>query len=74
MSPPCSVRVSGGFVLLAAWFLLASGWRPLATVLAAAAVHEGGHWAVLRLQGARVRAFRLSALGAALETLSLIHI
>ncbi len=55
-------------MLLAAWFLLASGWRPLATVLAAAAVHEGGHWAVLRLQGARVRAFRLSALGAALET------
>lgn len=66
MSPPC--KVSGGFVLLAGWFLLANGWRPLATVLSAAALHELGHWLVLRALGARVTGFRLSALGAVLET------
>jgi len=68
MSPPCRVRVSGGFVLLASWFVLANGWEPLATVLGAAAVHELGHWAVLRRLGAEVTGFRLSALGAVLET------
>ena len=68
MSPPCRVRVSGGFVLLAAWFALANGWEPLLTVLGASAVHELGHWAVLRALGAEVTGFRLSALGAVLET------
>lgn len=66
MSPP--FRVSGGFVLLAAWFVLANGWAPMAAVLSAAAAHELGHWLVLRLLGARVTGFRLSALGAVLET------
>ena len=66
MFPP--FRVSGGFVLLAAWFVLANGWAPLATVLSAAAAHELGHWLVLRLLGAEVTGFRLSALGAVLET------
>lgn len=66
MSPPC--RVSGGFILLAGWFALANGWRPLATVLSAAAFHELGHWLVLRALGAKVTGFRLSALGAVLET------
>lgn len=68
MSPPCSVHVTGGFVLLAAWFALANGWQPLATVLGAAAAHELGHLLVLRAQGAAVTGFRLSALGAELET------
>lgn len=68
MSPPCRVRFSGGFVLLAAWFALANGWEPLVTVLCAAAVHELGHWIVLRRLGAAVTGFRLSALGAVLET------
>ena len=68
MSPPCSVQVSGGFALLAAWFFLANGWRNLFTVLSAAAVHEAGHWLLLRLLGARVLSLRLSALGAVLET------
>lgn len=68
MSPPCRVQVTGGFALLAAWFLLANGWRPLLTVLGAAAVHETGHWLLLRLLGARVLSLRLSALGAVLET------
>lgn len=66
MFPPC--EISGGFVLLAGWFVLANGWRPLVTVLTAAAVHELGHWLVLRRMGTRVSGFRLSALGAVLET------
>lgn len=66
MFPPC--RVTGGFVLLTAWFFLANGWEPLAIVLAAAAVHELGHWIVLRSLGAKVTGFCLSALGAVLET------
>lgn len=68
MSPPCRIRVTGGFVLLAAWFALANGWRPLATVLGAAAVHELGHWIALRLLGAGVTGFYLGVLGAVLET------
>ena len=68
MSPPCSVQVTGGFALLAAWFFLANGWRNLFTVLSAAAVHEAGHWLLLRLLGARVLSLRFSALGAVLET------
>ena len=68
MSPPCKIRVSGGFMLLAAWFVLANGWEPLVTVLGAALVHEAGHWLVLRRQGAAVTGFRLSVLGAVLET------
>ncbi len=68
MSPPCRIYVSGGFVLLAAWFVLANGWKPLVTVLGAAAVHELGHWVVLRLLGAEVTMFCLSVLGAAMET------
>ena len=54
--------------MLAAWFLLANGWKPLVTVLGAAVVHEAGHWLVLRRQGAAVTCFRLSVLGAAMET------
>ena len=66
MFPRCSV--SGGFVILAVWFMLANGWPPLFTVLSAAAVHELGHWLVLWSLGAAVTGFRLSALGAVLET------
>lgn len=68
MFPRCKVRVTGGFVLLAAWFAAASGWRPLAAVLLAAGVHELGHLLVLALLGAETMSLRLSALGAELET------
>ena len=37
-------------------------------VLGAAAVHELGHWAALRLLGARVLTLRVSALGAVMTT------
>lgn len=55
-------------MLLAAWFVLANGWEPLVTVLGAAVAHEAGHWLALRCQGAAVTCFRLSVLGAAMET------
>ncbi len=61
------VRVSGGFLLLLAWFALESGFRPLVLILFAAILHELGHFAVLRLCGAPVRGVRLGALGAVME-------
>ena len=64
MSPRFSV--SPGFLLLAAWFTLANGWRTLLTVLAAAAVHELGHCLVLRALGARISGLRIDLLGAEL--------
>ena len=64
---PCKIRVSGGFAVLAAWFVLANGWEPLVTVLGAAAFHELGHWIALRILGAKAAALRLSVLGAAME-------
>lgn len=60
--------MSGGFLLLVIWFAAANGWKPLVTVLGAAAVHELGHWTVLRVLGGRATGFRLNILGAVLET------
>lgn len=68
MSLPCRFQITGDFVLLASWFILVNGWKPLVTVLGAAAVHELGHWLVLQCLGAKVTGFRLGALGAVLET------
>lgn len=68
MFPRCRIQVSGGFVLLAFWFAAVNRWEPLVTILAAAAFHELGHWAVLRLLGAKITGFRLGVLGAVLET------
>ena len=61
------MRVSGGFLLLLAWFALESGPKPLLLILFAAAVHELGHFAVLRLWGAPVRRMRIGVLGAVME-------
>lgn len=63
-----SVQISGGFCLLAAWFAAANGWRTLTAVLGAAAIHEAGHWLVLRSLGAQVAGLRIGILGAVLET------
>lgn len=62
------IQVSPASCLLPAWFAAANGWRPLLAVLAAALIHECGHFLVLRLCGARVYALRLGVLGAVLET------
>ena len=50
------------------WFVAVNGWQTLVIVLAAAAVHELGHWAALRLFGARVLALRLALPGAVMES------
>ena len=62
------VLVSGGFLLLVAWFIQANGWGLLLTVLGAAAVHELGHWLALGLLGARVTRLRLTVFGVEMET------
>ena len=59
--------VSAGFCLLAVWFAAVNGWRPLALLLGAAALHEAGHCLALRLCGVPIRGIRLGVLGAVLE-------
>jgi len=61
------LRITPGFCLLTGWFAAVNGWRLLATVLGAAALHELGHWLALRLLGAEITGLRLGALGAVLE-------
>ena len=60
------LRISPGFCLLVAWFTMVNGWRLTAVVLAAAAVHELGHWAVLKVLGTQVLGLRIGVLGAVL--------
>ena len=62
-----AIGVSGGFWLLLGWFLYANGWRLLLAVLAAAALHAGGHYAALRLLGAGVQSLRIGVLGAEMQ-------
>lgn len=57
-----------GLVLLLSWFCLLNGWRTTAVLLSAALVHEGGHWAALRLLGGGGVRLRLSPFGAVMET------
>lgn len=66
--PDGPVHISGGFLLLTAWFALESGLKPLVLILLAALLHEWGHFAVLRLCGAPVRGVRLGALGAVMKS------
>ena len=64
----CRIQISSGFFLLAAWFGVVNGWGLLAVVLGAAAVHEMGHWAVLKCMGAPITGLRLNVFGAVMET------
>ena len=59
-------RVSPGFCLLVAWCAAVNGWHLTTVILGAAAVHELGHWAVLKVLGVRILGLRISALGAVL--------
>lgn len=65
LRPP--VEISGGFLLLTAWFALENGWRPLLALLSAAAVHELGHLLALRFFRVPVTRFRLCIFGAELQ-------
>lgn len=58
------VRVSVGACLLVGWFAMVNGWRMAGLVLSAAALHELGHYMMLRLLGDRVAALRISVFGA----------
>jgi len=62
-----SLTISGGFVLLVLWFWSVNGWRLTAAVLSAAALHELGHWSVLKLMGGRGTALHLSVFGAEMQ-------
>ena len=68
--PEGRLRVSGGFCLLLAWFAWASGWRMLVMVLGAAAIHELGHWLVLRHWGVQTASLRLTIFGAEMVSVS----
>lgn len=58
------VEISGGFLLLAALLFYLDGDGVLLWALAACAIHEGGHWAAIRLLGGDVRQLRLTVAGA----------
>lgn len=58
------IQVSGGFWLLIIWFGLVNGWKLLFLILSAAALHEMGHWLVLRCMHVKITALRLSIFGA----------
>ena len=58
------VEVTGGFLLVMAWLNYTDNQGLLPAALCAAAAHELGHWAAIRLLGGRVRRLRLSAVGA----------
>ena len=60
------LRISAGFLLLATWFALVNGWKLLAMIISAAALHELGHLGMLRLLGAGILALRVGILGAVL--------
>ena len=62
------VEVSGGFLLLTAWFALVNGWRLLAVILSAALLHETGHLLALYLLGGRAAGVRITVFGAELRT------
>ena len=64
------LEVTGGFLLLIAWFGLVNGWKILAMVLGASLLHEMGHWLVLRLMGCETTRLRITVLGAELESRS----
>lgn len=62
------IRISFGFLLLSAWFAWGCGGEMLAAVLLASAVHELGHFLMLRSFGARIRGLRVEMLGMVMET------
>jgi len=66
--PERKLQISAGFWLLAVWFWAVNGWRLLAMVLGAAAIHESGHWLVLRWLGAEPVRLHVGVLGMVMET------
>ena len=53
--------------MLVIWFAAVNGWELLGIVLSAVAVHESGHWLVLRILGAAPCCLRAGVLGLVME-------
>ena len=60
--------MSGGFLLLAAWFALVNGWQPAGGDPLRRALHEAGHLLALYLLGGRAAGVRITVFGAELRT------
>ncbi len=63
----CQVRMTPGFLFLAAFLLYQSTSSFLVTFLLAAALHEGGHLLAARWRGVPVRALSMTAFGCVLD-------
>lgn len=63
----CQVRMTPGFLFLAAFLLYQSTSSFLITFLLAAALHEGGHLLAARWRGVPVRALSMTAFGCVLD-------
>lgn len=61
------VEITGGFLLLLAWLNYCDTQMLFPVALGAAAIHEAGHWAAIRVVKGRIRLLRLSAVGAELQ-------
>lgn len=62
------VRISPGFLLMISLFLFLDESGVALCILAACALHEGGHLIVLRAVGGRVKEFDLTLNGARIQT------
>ena len=63
----CQVRITPGFLFLAAFLFYQSTSSFLVTFLLAAALHEGGHLLAARWRGVPVRALSMTAFGCVLD-------
>ena len=63
----CQVRITPGFLFLAAFLFYQSTSSFLVTFLLAAALHEGGHLLAARWRGVPVRALSMTAFGCILD-------
>ena len=63
----CQVRITPGFLFLAAFLFYRSTSSFLVTFLLAAALHEGGHLLAARWRGVPVRALSMTAFGCVLD-------
>ncbi len=62
-----------GLGLLAGWFCLLNGWRAAMAIFSAAALHELGHLAAVRLLGGRTAGFTLTPFGGELRAAGLSY-
>ena len=63
----CQMRITPGFLFLAAFLFYQSTSSFLVTFLLAAALHEGGHLLAARWRGVPVRALSMTAFGCVLD-------